>query len=52
MFFKEIKEHATVFVLSAFYDTTISSIILRLLRIATYTEKIKLKKDLITETVF
>lgn len=40
MFFKEIKERATVFVLPVFYDTIISSIILRLLRIATDTEKI------------
>lgn len=48
MFLKEIKEHVTLFVLSAFYDSIISSIILRLLRIAADTKKRKLKKDLVT----
>lgn len=48
MFLKEIKEHVTLFVLSAFYDTVISSIILSLLRIAAGTKKRKLKKALVT----
>jgi len=44
LFFEEIKEHATVFVLSAFCDTRISSIILRLLRTVAYTTKKKKKQ--------
>lgn len=44
MFLKEIKEHVTLFVLSAFSDSVISSIILRLLRIAADTKKKKTEK--------